>query len=84
MYMVLKGVKKSRIVIKIPRPYFFICVSYFLISFLFTIFPVVVTKQMYVFYVGISLDIENSVFYHFRTGMFPGNLWPAVENDVKH
>jgi hypothetical protein len=39
---------------------------------------------MYVFYVGISLDIENSVFYHFRTRMFPGNLWPAVENDVKY
>jgi hypothetical protein len=36
---------------------------------------------MYVFYVGVSLDIENSVFYHFRTRMFPGNLWPAVEND---
>jgi len=48
MYMVLKRVKRWA--------------SYFLISFLFTIFPVVVTKQMYVFYVGVSLDIENSVF----------------------
>ena len=84
--MVQKQVKRWALefVIKIPIQYLFICVSYFLISFLFTIFPVVVTKQMYVFYVGISLDIETSVFYHFRTRMFPGNLWPPVENDVKY
>jgi hypothetical protein len=74
----------SRIIIKTPRPYVFICVSYFLISFLLNIFPVVVTKQMYVFYVGVSLDIENTVFYHFGTRMFPCNLWPTVENDVKY
>ena len=80
------GVKRwaRESIIKTTRPYVFICVSYFLISFLLTIFPVVVTKQMYVFYVGVSLDIENTVFYHFGTRMFPCNLWPTVENDVKY
>ena len=86
MYMVLKRVKMwaQELLSKYLDHIFIICASYFLIPFLFTIFPVVVTKQMYVFYVGVSLDIENSVFYHFRTRMFPGNLWPAVENDVKY
>ena len=62
MYMVLKRVKRCarELLSKYLDHIFFICVSYVLIHFLFTIFPVVVTKQMYVFYVGVSLDIENS------------------------
>ena len=60
------------IVAETPRPYvfFFICVSFFLISFIFTTFPVVVTKQMYVFYFSVSLDIANSGFNIFARACF--------------
>jgi hypothetical protein len=50
--MVLKRVKMwaQELLSKYLDHIFLICASYFLIPFLFTIFPVVVTKQMYVFY----------------------------------